>query len=185
MDTGKKLQKRYRTGCLIPLGLYIAVLVIGFYATRPPLITEDFSGHVARSFWVATVREADSGFEYGSVRLETILKREPALPSFRYLLPEQRITIYVGDIHHASIIEDHGDWQLIEFNYSNTYMATSIYRAYADRVEPVSYQLESSVTDALVAMLFTAFAVALYLLVALINFIRNRRAMKSEDINRD
>ncbi len=185
METGKKLQKEHRTGCLIPLGLYLAVLVIGFFATRPPLITDDFSGDVARRFSVATVRETDAGFEYGTVRLETVLERHPELPSFGYVLPEQRITIDVGDIHHAVVEEDHGDWQLIEFNYSNNYRATSIYRAYADRVEPISYQMTSSVGDVFLVMLVTGVAILLYLLAALVNFIRHRRAKRNKEMNRD
>lgn len=179
MDTDRKPQKKHRTGCLIPLGLYIAVLVTGFYLTRPPLVTEDFTGRVARSFWVATVTESDTGFEYGAVRLESIIARDARLRALEFLLPEERITINVSDIHHAAILEDNGEWQLIEFNYSNTYMATSIYRAYPDRVEPVSYQLKSSVSDAFVAMQFTVVAVGLYLLAVLINLIRNWRLRKA------
>ena len=174
--SSKDANKKHRTGCLIPLGLYVAVLVIGFFVTRPPLITDNFPEQTARSFSVAVVEETDDGYEYGRRTLQTIQERDPELPSFRYLLPEQRITINVGDIHHATIIEDHGDWQLIEFDYANTYMATSIYRAYANRIEPVSYQMTASVGDAMMAMMVTAIAVLLYLLAALINFVRNRRA---------
>ena len=106
--SSKGPNKKYRTGCLIPLGLYVAVLVIGFFVTRPPLITENFPEHAVRSFSVAIVEETDSGYEYGRRTLQTIQDRNPELPAFRYLLPEQRITIFVGDIHEAAIIEDHG-----------------------------------------------------------------------------
>jgi len=173
--SSKKADKKHRTGCLVPFGLYVMVLVTGFFVTRPPLITENFPEQTARSFSVAVVEEAEDGYEYGRRTLQTIQERDPELPPFRYLLPEQRITITVGDIHHATVIEDHEDWQLIEFDYSNTYMATSIYRAYADRVEPVSYQMTASVGDAMMAMAVTAIAVLLYLFAALINFVRNRR----------
>jgi len=172
----EKPAKKYRTGCLIPLGIYIAVLVIGFFVTRPAPITDDFADRASRKFSIATVRETVDGFEYGRQTLESYLER----PTFIYLLPQAKITINVGDIHHATIIEDHGDWQLIEFNYSNTYMATSIYRAYADRIEPVSYQLNSSIGDAMVGMMVTIAALFLYLLAAIINFFRNRRAGKAE-----
>jgi len=173
--SSKEVNLKHRTGCLVPLGLYAAVLAIGFFVTRPPLITEHFPEQTARSFSVAVVEESDGGYEYGRRTLQTIRDRAPGLPSFRYLLPEQRITINVGDVHHATVIEDHGDWQLIEYDYSNTYIATSIYRAYADRVEPVSYQMTGSVGDAMMAMAVTAIAVLLYLFAALINFVRNRR----------
>ena len=150
--------------------------MIGFFVTRPPLITEDFSEQTSRSFSVAIIEASNAGYEYGRRTLEVIRERDPELHSFSYLLPEQQITITVGDIHHATIIEDHGDWQLIEFNYSNTYIATSIYRAYEDRIEPVSYQMTSSVGDAMLAMAITIVAVLLYLIGVLINFARNRRA---------
>jgi len=182
METAKKPQKKFLKGCLIPLGLYVAVLVIGFYATRPPLITENLYGErTLTRFSIATVVDGENGYEYGRWTLRTVSEIGTGSPPRRFLLPEPEITIYVGDIHHARIIEDHDDWQLIEFNYSNTYHSTSIYRAFADRIEPVSYQVNSSVTDALIAMLFTAFSVALYLLVALVNFVWKRWVRKDED----
>lgn len=184
METASKPQKEYRTGCLIPLGLYLVVLVIGYFVTRPPMITADFSDSVASRFSVATVAEMADGFEYSILHLSSIRERHLRRPVLRFMLPEPRITINVGDIHHARILEDHGDWQLIEFSYSNTYMATSIYRAYFDRVEPVSFQVTSSVGDVFMVMLFTGVAVGLYLLAAGINFFRNRRARKYQEKNR-
>jgi hypothetical protein len=167
---------KHRVGCLIPIGLYFAVLVVGFFVTRPPLITEDFPEQVVRSFSVAVVEEADNGSNYERRTLEIIQERNTDSRPYRYLLPERNITIDNGDIHHATVIEDNGASQLIEFNYSNTYMATSIYRAYEDRVEPVSYQMTSSVGDVMMAMVFTVVAALLYLIARLINYIRNRRS---------
>lgn len=179
MDADKKPQKKYRTGCLVPLGLYVAVLMIGYFVTRPPLITEDLYGErTLTRFSVATVVDGENGYEYGRWTLRTVSEIDMGSTPHRFLLPESEITIYVGDIHHASVIEDHGDWQLIEFSYSNTYMATSIYRAYADRVEPVSFQVTAGVGDAFAWLLVTMIAVVLYLLVAFVNFIRNYRAKK-------
>ncbi|MGI9295960.1 MAG: hypothetical protein ACR2PS_18405 [Pseudomonadales bacterium] len=185
MDSDQKPLKKHRTGCLIPLGLYVVALAIGYFVTRPPLITEDLYGeHTLTRFSIATVIDGEDGYEYGRWTLRTVSALGTGSPPRRFLLPEPEITIYVGDIHHASIIEDHGDWQLIEFNYSNTYMATSIYRAYADRVEPISYQVTASVVDAFMAVTFTMVAIGLYLLAVLINFFRNRQAKKSEVVNR-
>jgi len=174
-ETRDNGEKRHRTGCLLPLGLYVAVLVTGYLVTRPPLITEDFSGPTSRSFSIAVVEETDAGYHYGRQTLETIQVRDAGLPSLAYLLPQQRVTIDVGDIHHATVIEDHDDWQLIEYDYSNTYMATSVYRAYTDRIEPVSYQMTSSVGDAIGFMAVTILALLLYLLAASVNYVRNRR----------
>jgi hypothetical protein len=169
---------KHRVGCVIPLGLYVAVLVVGFFVTRPPLITEDFPENVARSFSIAIVEGDVGGAVYGRHTLEIVRERNTELRPYRYLLPEREITINNGDIHHVSVLEDHDDWQLIEFNYSNTYTATSIYRAYEDRIEPVSYQVTGSVGDAIMLMMVTAIAVLLYSLAQLANFIRNRRARK-------
>ncbi len=178
MAANRTPQKKHRSGCLIPLGLYVALLGVGFFATRAPMITDHFDDSVASRFYVATVEETAAGFEYGSLRLNSVRERDPRRPALRFLLPEPEITIDVGDIHHASVIEDHNEWQLIEFNYSNTYTATSIYRAYADRIEPVSFQMISSVGDVFAWALVTMVAVVLYLLVALFNFMRNYRATK-------
>jgi len=168
--------KKHKVGCLVPLGIYVAVLIVGYWVTRPPLITDDFSEPISRSFSVAIVEDTGSGFRFGRRTLETTLERDPALPSLRYLLPHDEITIDVGDFHYALILEDHGDWQLVEYDYSNTYMATSIYRAYDNRIEPVSYQVTASVGDAMLLMVFTFAALVLYGLAVLINFVRNRRA---------
>lgn len=170
---------RRRVGCLVPLGLYIAVLVVGFFVTRPPLITGSFPDNVARNFSIAIVEEDTDGVVYGRRTLESVLEGNAELRPYRYLLPEREITVDVGDIHHATVLEDNGESQLIEFNYSNTYMATSIYRAYEDRVEPVSYQVTASVGDAMMLMALTVVAVLLYSLAQLVNFIRNRRARKN------
>jgi hypothetical protein len=164
-----------RVGCVIPLGLYIVTLVIGFFVTRPPLITADFSGDVVRRFSIAIIEETDDGASYERRTLEIVQENNTDSRPYRYLLPEREITIDNGDIHRATVIEDHNDWQLIEFNYSNTYMATSIYRAYEDRVEPVSYRMTSSVGDAMMLMALTIVAALLYSLAQLVNFIRNRR----------
>ena len=170
---------KHRVGCLVPLGLYIAVLVVGFFVTRPPLITDNFSENVARSVSIAIVKEDTDGVVYERRTLETILERGAELRPYRYLLPEREITIDNGDIHHATVLEDNGESQLIEFNYANTYMATSVYRAYEDRVEAVSYQVTASVGDAMMLMALTVVAVLLYALARLVNFIRNRRVRKN------
>ena len=154
----------------------LCCVVRWYFVTRPLLITDDFSAPTSRSFSIAIIKETDSGYTFGARKLETIRERDPELPSFQYLLPQEEITIDVGDIHRARILEDHDDWQLVEFNYSNTYMATSIYRAYDDRIEPVSYQMTASIGDAVMGTAVTVLAVLLYALALLINFLRNRRA---------
>jgi len=167
--TNKLAGKKHRTGCLVPLGIYIVLVIIGFFVMRPPLITGDFSASTAKRFSIATVEEVDGQRQYNRQTLESVL--DPESPSFGFLLPEESVIIDTGDIHHASVIEDHGDWQLVEFLYSNAYTSRSIYRAYADRIEPASYQMMSSFAD--VAMI-VVLAVPAYLLALLVTFIRNK-----------
>ena len=82
-------------------------------------------------------------------------------------------------MHRADVVEDHGTWQLIEFYYSNTRTSTSIYRAYADRVEPLSYRITSSVGQVMGAMLvLPAVLAACLVFVPLVNWIRRRRAAR-------
>jgi hypothetical protein len=160
----------------MPFGLYVGLLIVGIFVTRPPLITDDFSGTTARRFSIAIVTEVDGDNQYERRTLETLQESGREIPSFSFLLPEDRNIIVAGDIHHVTVLEDHGDWQLIKFNYSNTYTATSIYRAYVDRVEPVSYQMNSSFADVVVVF---AMIVPAYLLALVITFVRNRKARTS------
>lgn len=168
--------KKRRTGCLVPLGIYVGLIVIGFFLTRPPLVTGDFSNVASRRFSIATVEQVDGQHQYGRQTLESVLERNPASPSFGFLLPEEGVVIDTGDIHRANVIEDHGDWQLIEFFYSNSHTSRSTYRAYADRIEPVSYQMTSSIGDVVMVVVL---AVPAYLLALTITFIRNRKGRKT------
>ena len=167
--------KKYRTGCLFPLGMYLLAAVVMYYITLPPVIT-DFNENNARTFSIATVVPTEEGYVYGRTTLESFEERQKQVPDLVFLLPQEKITIEMGDIHHAVVLSDHGDWQLIEFHYSNTYMASSIYKAYADRIEAVSFQMRFSVGHVMIAIMMV---VPVYLLALLTTFIRNRRARRS------
>jgi hypothetical protein len=73
--------------------------------------------------------------------------------------------------------ENHGDWQLIEFNYSNTYDSTSIYTVHLDRVEPVYFRINSHVGQVMLALPLVP---VIYVLAVLITFIRNWRARRAD-----
>jgi len=173
----KKKFWKHRTGCLLPLALYIAAAAAMYFVTRPPAVTSDFDGQVASTFSVAVVIEKQDGFEYARTTLETINARQPELPPERYLLPEPEIRTNSKYFYVIKILEDHGDWQLIEFNYSNTYNSTSIYKAYPDRVEPVYFRINSHVGQAMLAL---PLALVVYLFAVLIAFIRNLRARRTD-----
>ena len=137
----------------------------------------DFGGQAARTFSVAVVIEEQDGFEYLRTTLETINSRHPELPPERYLLPVPEIRMSYENFYVVKVLEDHGDWQLIEFNYSNTYDSTSIYKAYTGRVEPVYFQINSHVGQ---VMLAVPLALVIYVLAVLITFIRNWRARRAD-----
>lgn len=128
------------------IGIFGASLAAMYYLTTPTE-TRDFTGTTARYFTVAGIVTGDSAAEgpYRVFNLQGLESGQLDLSEITFLLPQQSITINVGDIHRAEILEDHGSWQKVAFHYSNTRTASAIYRAYADRVEPVSYRVTSSV----------------------------------------
>ncbi len=168
-----KTARKRRTGCLLPLGLYLLAVVVMYFITLPAAVTDDFTGNTARIFSIATVISSQGGNQYRRTTLETVEARDEELPALVFLLPDKEITIDNGDIHHVTVLEDHDDWQLIEFDYANTYIAKSIYRAYADRIEPVSFRMVSHAGQAMLAFILI---VPVYLVAWLITVIRNQRA---------
>ena len=158
------------------------VSLVGLYYVSTPTITDGFTGSVARNFTVAgIVAGGDAiGQPYRVYTLEHLNFVELNLDGVSFLLPKSKITINVGDIHRAKILEDHGDWQLVQFDYSNTRTSASIYRAYADRIEPVSYRLTSSVTHMFaVLLLFVIALVITGIITGVLNW-RARRAHKAQ-----
>jgi len=141
----EKKSARSSIGTLVFLGIF-GVGVVALYFISTPTVTDDFTGPAARNFTVAgIVTERSNGdAPYRVLNLERLNSDDFDSSGVTFLLPEPRITINVGDIHHAEILEDHGDWQLVQFDYANTRTSTAIYRAFADRIEPVSYRLTSS-----------------------------------------
>lgn len=128
-------------------------------------------------FSVAVVTRTKDGYECSRTTLESIRARSEDMPKLHFLLPQREVTIVHGNIHRAEILELHDDRQLVEFEYANTYMASSIYRAYADRIEPVSFKIYAAVGQAMLAMILILPA---YVLAWLITFIRNRLARRGE-----
>ena len=139
--------------------------------------TDDFTGRTAREFAIAAVGANDAGnVEYRALNLEILNADNYDTTNLSFLLPQASVTIDVGDIHEAEVLEDHGDWQLVAFHYSNTRTSTSVYRAYADRIEPVSYRLTSSVGHVFMAVfLLIPALVATWIVSAIIAWRRRRQ----------
>jgi hypothetical protein len=114
----------------------------------------DFGGRVARQFPVAVVLGDGPGDDRIGVRSLAALAVAPARARPRsFLLPATEVVIDTGDVHRAEVLEEHGDWQLIAFHYANTRTSTSVYRAYRDRVEPVSHRVTSHLGEPVLAVL--------------------------------
>jgi hypothetical protein len=142
------------------------------YLSSTREVTGSLDERQLRDFHVAALRAAKGpeGPAYVAYSLAQLRagKAEPAPVSF--LLPPGNIRIQAAghDLHEVSVLERHPDWQLVEYRYGNTHNSTSRYRAYRDRVEPVSYRLTMDmglVFSAIVLLVPSSIA------AALINFI--------------
>lgn len=149
--------------------------------------TEDFTGRTAHEFSVAAVGRSSPKAEgdYRVVNLERLNAGNIDLTDITFLLPQKSITINVGDIHRAEILEEHRAWQLIAFYYSNTRTSTSIYRAYQDRIEPISYRVTSSVGQFFGAITLLVPALVLSILISAILNWRAKRMTRTADAGID
>lgn len=163
-----------KTFLLIYGGLLVLIFALPFVV---PAKTS-FEGRTALEFTVAAMVNGPP-VEVRAMSLQTLRERQAELDVVTFLLPQPSIVINAGDVHRADVVEDHETWQLVEFYYSNTRTSTSIYRAYADRIEPLSYRVTSSVGQVISAMfaLIPALVISL-VFVPLINWIRRRRAAR-------
>ena len=178
-DPAERKSERSSRGVLIFVAIYGVSLVVLFFLSTPTE-TDDFTGPVARNFTVAGIVAGGDANEqpYRVFALARMNSGELNLDGVSFLLPKPKITINVGDIHRAKILEDHGDWQLVQFDYSNTHTSTSIYRAYADRIEPVSYRLTSSPMHMFAVLLLFIVALVLTGIITGVLKWRARRALK-------
>ena len=166
-------KKKRGVGCLLALAIYIPAVIIGYFLTLPDEVTDDFEGRNARLFAVATVLIDDGEVTYGSTSLEEVRELPAGMPLAEFMLPEPHVKISTHDIHNVYVLEDHGDWQLIEFNYANSHTSRSVYRAYSDHVEPVSFRITSHAGQAMLAL---ALIIPTYVVAWLITYVRRRRA---------
>jgi hypothetical protein len=179
-DRVAERKKKNRT-TLIFIAIY-GISIVFMYIWSTPTQTEDFSGLTARHFTIAGVVEGDAaaGATYRVLRLEDVESGEGDLAGITFLLPESAITINVGDIHRAEVTEDHGDWQLVTFYYSNTRTSRSVYKAYSNGIEPVSYTVTSSAGHLGAAVLLLVPAMFLTSLIAGILDWRARRGSRDD-----
>lgn len=125
---------------------FIVVYAASFawmYVESTQEITSEFSEQEERSFRVAAVKTGTAAGprQYVSVTLMQLRKPGLDLSQISFLLPDKVVVIPGGDLHRATVLEDHSKWQLIEYDFGNTHSSVSRYRAFQDRIEPVSYRV--------------------------------------------
>jgi len=134
--------KRSFPGHLTGLVVYAAAL-IALYFQSTPEVTGSFTEKQQRDFHVAAVRLGKDANDtsYAAYSLAQVKAGKVDLASMSFLLPRDVIDIPGGDLHKVTVVERHPDWQLVEYRYGNTHDSISRYRAFKDRIEPVSYRI--------------------------------------------
>jgi hypothetical protein len=120
-----------------------AAMVAVMYVYSTPTTTANFSENERKKFKVAAMRLSPAAGEsrFLGVSLADIDSKKVDPASVSFLLPAGPIDIRQGDLHEVVVLERHPDSQLVEYRYANTVNSDSRYRAYRDRVEPVSYRV--------------------------------------------
>jgi len=167
-------------GYLTHLVLCALAVTVAYFAGTPE-VTRDFTERQERDFHVAAARAAHDSGKGGQVffALSHLRSGKVDLEGLSFLLPagEIRIDVEGHDLHKVTVLERHADWQLIEYVYGNSHTSVSRYRAYKDRVEPVSYR---------VTMHFGLFVFAIVALIAallastLVNAVWNALARRNK-----
>jgi hypothetical protein len=130
-------------GYLTHLAIY-AVALTALYIAGTREVTGSFDERQQRDFHIAAVSAATGpkGPTYVAYSLAQLRAGKLDPPPATFLLPQGDIRIdAAGDLHRVAVLERHPDWQLVEYRYGNSHNSTSRYRAYRDRVEPVSYRI--------------------------------------------
>lgn len=144
--------------------LYCVSLALAYLLMRQPPVTGEFPEKVARRFNVLQTTGSSTDPSHRSISLSALRKQNPPAGNVRYRLQVTELRLEESDISRVRVLEHHQDWQLIEFHYANTHTSISVYRAFDDRIEPLSFQITSHV-----GMGFAA--VALFFVVGVLSLI--------------
>jgi len=171
-------------GCLTYLAVYGLMVAIMYIVTTQKVPGDALTRSEAAAFHIAVVAKKSPEDKDGEIfAFSTTLDGyknlhiDPARMSF--LLPDRPVEVSRegANLHKITVLERHADWQLIEYHFGNTYSSKSRYRAYRDRVEPVSFHWVMSFGIFLNSI---ALVIPALLLVAIINFAR-RKASRAKD----
>jgi hypothetical protein len=183
-DTTKDKAKGSSPGRLTHLVVYV-VAVTAMYFVRNPEVTGNYSEMQEHDFHIAAVslaKDAKSS-SYVAFSLTQLKTGKVELGSVSFLLPQGDTKIHIpgSNSQTVTVLERHPDWQLVEFHYWNTHFTISRYRAFKDRIEPVSYRMamDMLLLPAAIVLLIPATVVS-----ALINAIWKRvdRRRKTSDV---
>lgn len=118
-----------------------ALMLVAMYFVSTPEVRGNFSERQERDFHVAAITPKDPNPV--AVSLAQLKAGKVDLSSTIFLLPDGNIRMNVQghDLHMVTVLERHPDWQLVEYHYGNTHDSISRYRAFKDRIEPVSYRI--------------------------------------------
>ena len=112
--------------------LFIAFFVVGCFTAYPlltPEETRNFS-RVQKEFRVLAIRDGKP--------VATSLATLPKDATF--LLPTS-IYELTPDVHRVVVLENSTAWQLVQYEFDNTVSTVSRYRAFRDRIEPLSHRM--------------------------------------------
>lgn len=139
------MARRVPSNGLIFTALYLPLMLLAWLLMRQPPVTGEFPEKVARRFNVVQVTGNTQRATHRSISLWSLRDGAAAGSDVRYRLQVPELELHEGDVSRVRVVEDHGQWQLIEYYYANTHSSISVYRAWEDRVQPVSYQMTSHV----------------------------------------
>jgi hypothetical protein len=152
-NTKDKAKERTKSspGHLTHFVVYVVALTAMYFASTPE-VTEHFTEGQERDFHVAAIKliKDANGVEgpvYMAYSLQLLKSGKVDLASVSFLLPQDAVNVFPdsGDINKATVLERHSDWQLIEYQFGNSHDSISRYRAFKDRIEPVSYRMTMNV----------------------------------------
>lgn len=176
MTNGKT--KGNSPGALTHVVVY-AIAFTAMYLAITPEVTGSFTESQARGFRVATVslKETAPEEKYAAYSLAA-LRAQPRtidLSSKSFLLPQDVTNIFPdsGDTNKVTVLERHQDWQLVEYQFGNTHNSVSRYRAFKDRIEPVSFRVTMGPGIMLYAIVLL---IPAWIVSALINAVWNAAA---------
>jgi hypothetical protein len=157
------------------LVVYVAMVGVMYAVSTPEIAGSSLTEREERYFFVVVdqLKPANANERYQAASLRWLKSSKPDPTTVNFLLPEGAIEIYQGeghDLHSATVLERHPEWQLVEYKYANTHSSVSRYRAYRDRVEPVSFRYGFGVAHAFSGVILVIPAL---IVAALVNLVWN------------